>query len=411
MRSVSELGRGATGIVLVARHRQLGRFVAVKVLSPELADHPDVRRRFAAEAKLLASFSHVHIVPIYDFVERDGLCLLIMERLTGGTLARHRSRRARPAGGAAPPCSRSARRFSTRTSAASSIATSSPTTRSGRRDGVLKMTDFGIAKVLGGVETQLTRTRLRARHAGLHGARAGRGLRPGSARPTSTRSGRSSMSCSPAGCRSSATPTCCRCSTGASTWSRSRCSRSAPEVPAGLAAWSCGRSSAIRADRYRTAEEFGIAVAKAATGVWGRGWLEQTPFAVTAGPILSAAQDRAGGGPRSPAGVARRHRRPRRTATRRRRRRRPAARTSRPPGDAERVPQPERRAMAGASAPRPATGRPRAGVALLAIAARRRSRCWPVGATSEPATSGDAGGEVAASSAPSRRTRRTGADC
>ena len=81
-----ELGRGSTGVVLAARHRQLGRDVAIKLLPPDLAEDPKVRQRFVAEAKLLASFSHVHIVPVYDFVEQEGLCLLVMERLGGGTL-------------------------------------------------------------------------------------------------------------------------------------------------------------------------------------------------------------------------------------------------------------------------------------------------------------------------------------
>src|SRR4051794_37861764 len=81
-----EIGRGSTGIVLAARHRQLGRQVAVKLLPPDLAENEGVRGRFLAEAKLLASFSHVHIVPVYDFVEQDGLCALVLERLGGGTL-------------------------------------------------------------------------------------------------------------------------------------------------------------------------------------------------------------------------------------------------------------------------------------------------------------------------------------
>jgi hypothetical protein len=80
-----ELGRGGWGVVLAARHRQLRRDVAVKQLPTAFAANPDVRSRFVAEARLLASLDHPHIVPIYDFVERDGLCLLVMEKLSGGT--------------------------------------------------------------------------------------------------------------------------------------------------------------------------------------------------------------------------------------------------------------------------------------------------------------------------------------
>lgn len=81
-----ELGRGGWGVVLAGRHRHLHRNVAIKKLPPMFASDPDVRLRFVAEARLLASLDHPHIVPIYDFVERDGLCLLVMEQLSGGTV-------------------------------------------------------------------------------------------------------------------------------------------------------------------------------------------------------------------------------------------------------------------------------------------------------------------------------------
>ena len=80
------LGRGAMGEVLGARHRDLERAVAIKGLPDGFAADADVRRRFGAEARVLASLSHPHVVPVYDYVERDGLCLLVMEALPGGTL-------------------------------------------------------------------------------------------------------------------------------------------------------------------------------------------------------------------------------------------------------------------------------------------------------------------------------------
>src|SRR5260370_27075544 len=89
----ADLGRGAFGVVLAATHRELRRDVAVKQLSREVGADPLVRRRFAAEARLLASLDHPHIVPIHDYVERDGLCLLVMERLGGGTLADRMARK------------------------------------------------------------------------------------------------------------------------------------------------------------------------------------------------------------------------------------------------------------------------------------------------------------------------------
>ena len=79
-----ELGRGAFGVVYAAKHRQLAREVAIKQLPRAFAADPNVRARFASEARMVASLDHPHIVPVYDFVDReDGICLLIMERCMG----------------------------------------------------------------------------------------------------------------------------------------------------------------------------------------------------------------------------------------------------------------------------------------------------------------------------------------
>lgn len=80
----AEIGRGAFGVVYAARHVQLGRDVAIKQLPRAFAADPSVRERFVAEAQLVASLDHPHIVPVYDFVDRDdGICLIVMERCQG----------------------------------------------------------------------------------------------------------------------------------------------------------------------------------------------------------------------------------------------------------------------------------------------------------------------------------------
>lgn len=81
-----EIGRGGWGIVLEASHRTLERRVAIKALPRAFGADPDVRARFLAEARVVASLDHPHIVPLYDFVEHEGLCLLVMEMMPGGTL-------------------------------------------------------------------------------------------------------------------------------------------------------------------------------------------------------------------------------------------------------------------------------------------------------------------------------------
>src|SRR3954454_1549601 len=81
------LGRGAFAVVDAARHRRLGREVAIKRLSPDLLREGEARHRFAAEARLLASLDHFHVVRVYDYVEEEEVCAFVMERMHGGTLA------------------------------------------------------------------------------------------------------------------------------------------------------------------------------------------------------------------------------------------------------------------------------------------------------------------------------------
>ena len=152
-----ELGRGGWGVVLAGRHRQLGREVAIKQLPRAFAADPAVRARFVAEARLLASLDHPHIVPVYDYVEADGLCLLVMEKLPGGTLWSRFTSTGVTARGRLRPGAGRLRRAARRPPAGDP----SPGREAGEPHvlghGALKVTDFGIAKVVGGPETMATR--------------------------------------------------------------------------------------------------------------------------------------------------------------------------------------------------------------------------------------------------------------
>lgn len=81
-----ELGRGSWGPVREGRHRQTGRLVAIKELPQPFAADPAVRARFAEEAALLARLDHPHVLAVLDHVERDDICLLVMEKLPGGSV-------------------------------------------------------------------------------------------------------------------------------------------------------------------------------------------------------------------------------------------------------------------------------------------------------------------------------------
>ena len=82
----ARLGRGGMGSVFLATQRRLGRKVALKVISPELADDDDFRARFLRESQLVASLDHPHVIPVYDADEIDGVLYLAMRYVDGPSL-------------------------------------------------------------------------------------------------------------------------------------------------------------------------------------------------------------------------------------------------------------------------------------------------------------------------------------
>lgn len=83
---VSFLGAGGMGSVYRARDSRLARDVAIKVLSPQLADDADAVTRFEREAKAVAALSHPNIVAIYDFGRSENVTFAVTELLEGETL-------------------------------------------------------------------------------------------------------------------------------------------------------------------------------------------------------------------------------------------------------------------------------------------------------------------------------------
>ena len=75
------------GEVYRARDTKLGRDVAIKVLPPHLTADPDRRARLAREARVLATLNHPHIAQVYGLEESDGVQALVMELISGETLA------------------------------------------------------------------------------------------------------------------------------------------------------------------------------------------------------------------------------------------------------------------------------------------------------------------------------------
>jgi serine/threonine protein kinase len=82
------IGRGGMGIVYRARHVELGRVDALKLISPHLARDSAFRNRFVRESRIASSLKHPNVVTVYDHGEEAGFLYLTMELIEGGDLAR-----------------------------------------------------------------------------------------------------------------------------------------------------------------------------------------------------------------------------------------------------------------------------------------------------------------------------------
>src|SRR5512143_3813698 len=81
-----KIGAGAFGAVYRAVQPLVEREVAVKIILPQYANHPDFIRRFEAEAQLVARLEHPHIMPLYDYWREPGVAYLVMRLLRGGNV-------------------------------------------------------------------------------------------------------------------------------------------------------------------------------------------------------------------------------------------------------------------------------------------------------------------------------------
>ncbi len=80
------LGKGAMGIIYKAFDPLLERHVAIKTMSKEVINDPDLRKRFYREAKAAGALHHPQIIVIYDFGEENNIPYIVMEFLKGKDL-------------------------------------------------------------------------------------------------------------------------------------------------------------------------------------------------------------------------------------------------------------------------------------------------------------------------------------
>jgi len=83
---VQRLGEGGMATVYKAFQPSLNRYVAIKVLPPDLARQPDFAARFTREAHAVAQLQHPHILSVHDFGREGDLSYIVMQYVEAGTL-------------------------------------------------------------------------------------------------------------------------------------------------------------------------------------------------------------------------------------------------------------------------------------------------------------------------------------
>jgi WD40 repeat protein/serine/threonine protein kinase len=147
--AVEELiGTGGFGAVYRARQSIVEREVAIKIIWPAFANHPNFIRRFEAEAQLVAGLEHPYIVPLYDYWRDPEGAYIVMRWIRGGPLRTRLSED--------PYSLHDANRFLTQVGAALSLAHRygvvhrdiKPENILLDEDGNAYLADFGIAQIL-----------------------------------------------------------------------------------------------------------------------------------------------------------------------------------------------------------------------------------------------------------------------
>ena len=144
----AQIGEGGMGEVYRARDTKLGRDVAIKVLPEAFAADADRVARFQREARTLASLDHPNIAIIHGLEQTGDVHALVMELVSGDDLSQRLVRGAIPIDEALPIAKQIAEALEAAHERGIIHRDLKPANIKVRADGVVKVLDFGLAKVM-----------------------------------------------------------------------------------------------------------------------------------------------------------------------------------------------------------------------------------------------------------------------
>lgn len=159
------IGVGGMAVVYRARCRLLNRYVAIKILKDEYARDEEFRKRFYIESQAVAKLNHSNIVSVYDVSHDEGVDYIVMELVDGITLKEYlRKRGALPWQEAVYFAQQIAKALFHAHSRGIIHQDIKPQNVLLLRDGTVKVTDFGIAKLEVDQETKVIREAIGSVH-------------------------------------------------------------------------------------------------------------------------------------------------------------------------------------------------------------------------------------------------------
>jgi serine/threonine protein kinase len=149
-RILEKLGEGGMGVVYKGVDTALDRPVAIKVLNSTLVNNPELVERFRAEARAQANLNHTNLATLYSFVIHEGNACMVMEFIDGETFEDLILRRGPiPALEAIPLFKQAMLGIGYAHRAGIVHRDIKPANLMVNRFGIVKVMDFGIAKVMG----------------------------------------------------------------------------------------------------------------------------------------------------------------------------------------------------------------------------------------------------------------------